>query len=304
MKDDRLVEMRVFRAVADAGGFTAAAHALGVSQPFVSRAINSLERRLGVALIHRTTRGQRLTEEGLRYLASSRRIIDEIEEAEAQLQHDRARPQGDLRVSAPLAFGMDQIGPRLPAFLERYPDVKLHFSLSDTLANLIEGNVDVAIRMGKLQDSSLMSRKLCNLQRVVVASPKYIARHGRPVTPEELTEHNCLMWQKPMDHLNRWPFLIKEELKEFSVRGNFQSSNGLTLTQLCADGVGIMRMAEHVALPAISEGKLKLLLADFQAPDDTAIHAVFLPERELLPRIRVFVDYLVDVFVSPPWYKQ
>lgn len=301
MKDSRLLEMRVFKVVVEAGGFTAAAHALGLSQPFVSQTVTNLEHRLGVRLLHRSTRGRRLTEEGERFLASSTRILDQIEQAEAEISAARQQASGDLRVSAPLAFGLDQVVPRLPAFLAEHPRVVLHLSLSDAVANLIEDNVDVAIRMGRLSMSSLMSRKLCDLQRIVVASPAYLAAHGTPRTPQDLGSHNCLMWEGELDHLNRWPFLTDGSPQFVPVSGNFRSSSGQTLFALCTAGVGIMRLAEHLALPAIASGALVPLLCDHQSQDDTAIHAVFLPERELLPRIRSFVDYLVDVFRRPPW---
>ncbi len=299
MKDDRLVEMRVFRAVAETAGFTAAANLLGVSQPFVSQTVSNLERRLGVQLLHRSTRTQRLTGEGECFLASCKRILQEVEQAESGLKSPE--PAGELRVSAPLAFGIDQVVPRLPAFLEAYPKIKLHLSLSDSLVNLLEDNFDVAIRMGRLQDSSLRSRTLCRLQRIVVASPKYIADHGTPVTPQGLARHNCLLWHAPHDHLNRWPFMINGKPEEIAVQGNFRSSDGSTLVQLCVAGVGVMRLAEHLALPAIRSKTLIPLLSDYQAQDDTAIHALYLPERHLVPRIRAFVEHLTGVFRNPPW---
>jgi len=301
MKDNKLIEMRVFKLVVDTGGFTAAAHALGSSQPFVSQTITNMERRLGVRLLHRSTRGQRLTEEGEQFLASCTRILDDIEQAEAAITSAKGDTSGDLRVSAPLAFGLDQIVPKLPHYLAENPRLNLHLALTDTLANLIEDNVDVAIRMGKLTDSSLKSRKLCDLQRIVVASPAYIARHGMPTTPEALHEHNCLMWEGFQAHLNRWPFLASDQRIHIPVQGNFRSTSGQTLFELCVAGVGIMRLGNHLALPAIEKGILVPVLSDYRAQDDTAFHAVFLPERELLPRIRGFVDYLVEVFRTPPW---
>ncbi len=304
MKDNRLLEMRVFKVVVDAGGFTAAAHVLGLSQPFVSQAITSLEARLGVRLLHRSTRGSRLTEEGERFLASCNRILDEIEQAEAEVSAARLQTSGDLRISAPIAFGLDQIVPRLPVFLADHPRMVLHLALSDAVSNLIEDNVDVAIRMGRLVDSSLKSRKLCDLQRIVVAAPGYLQAHGTPRKPEDLRDHNCLMWEGPLDHLNRWPFLKNGESQTWLARGNFRSTSGQTLFELCMAGVGVMRLAEHLALPAIRSGLLVPLLEDHQARDNTAIHAVFLPERELLPRIRTFVDYLVEVFKQPPWLSE
>lgn len=302
MKDDRLLEMRVFKAVAESGGFTAAANLLGVSQPFVSQTVTGLEKRLGVQLLHRSTRNQRLTSEGEAYLSSARRLLDEIEQAEDLVRSNE--PAGDLRVSAPLAFGLDQVVPQLPGFLDACPKITMHLALSDTLVNLLEDNFDVAVRMGRLQDSALLSRRLCSLQRVVVASPAYIARHGQPVTPHGLTRHNCLLWQAPMDRLNRWPFIVEGVPEEVAVSGTFRSSNGSSLFEMCVAGVGIMRLAEHLALPAIRAGRLVALLGDCQAEDDTAIHAVFLRERKLVPRIRAFVDYLAGAFRQPPWLAE
>lgn len=301
MKDDRLIEMRVFQAVVEAGGFTAAAHVLGVSQPFVSQSVRNLEQRLNVQLLHRSTRTQRLTPEGESFLASCRTVLASIEQAETQLRS--AEPAGDLRISAPRAFGADQIVPLLPGYLAAHPRVRLHLSLSDVLANLIEDNIDVAIRMGRLQDSSLMSRRLCKLQRIVVAAPAYVERHGAPVTPQDLHRHNCLMWEGPLDHLNHWPFLIGDRLQEVAISGSFRTSDGTALFQLCTAGVGIMRLAEHLALPALRGGQLVQLLPQYQAQDDTAIHAVFLPERQLVSRIRSFVNHLVEAFREPPWSR-
>ena len=300
MKDDRLLEMRVFKAVVESGGFTAAANLIGVSQPFVSQTITSLERRLGVQLLHRSTRMHRLTAEGERFLASCNEILAIVEEAEAQIRS--TDPVGDLRISAPHAFGMDQLVPALPGFMKKYPKLRVHFSLSDSNVNLIEDNFDVAIRMGRLQDSSLRSRKLCDLQRTVVAAPRYIAENGQPVTPQGLSRFDCLTWGAPREHLNQWPFMLNGRLEKIAVRGNFHSTDGTTMFQLCVAGMGIMRLAEHMAVPAIRRGDLVPLLSDYRAKDDTAIYAVYLSERQLVPRIRAFIDYFVDVFQDPPWH--
>ncbi|RYE80722.1 MAG: LysR family transcriptional regulator [Oxalobacteraceae bacterium] len=300
MKDDRLLEMRIFKAVVESGGFTAAANFFGVSQSFISQSVTNLERRLGVQLLLRSTRTQRLTNEGERFLAACNVLLNSLEETEAQIRSNE--PTGDLRISAPHAFGMDQLVPALPGFLSKYPKLVVHFSLSDSIVNLIEDNFDVAVRMGRLQDSALRSRKLCDLQRMVVASPRYIAEHGTAVTPQGLVRHTCLMWEPPRDHLNQWPFMINGKQKQIPVQGRFHSSDGTTLYQLCVGGMGIMRLAEHLALPAIRRGELVHLLADYQAKDDTAIYAVYQSERQLVPRIRSFVDYLVEVFREPPWH--
>lgn len=301
MKDDRLIAMRVFQTVVETGGFTAAAHVLGVSQPFVSQTIGRLEESLGVRLLHRTTRGHRLTAEGEIFLRGCSRAIGAVDAAEAEVQRTRELVSGELRVSAPLAFGLDRVVPILPAFMQRHPAVTVSLSLSDELARLVEERVDVAIRMGRLRDSGLVSRRLCDLQRIVVASPDFLARHGRPEHPSDLARFDCLLWQGPQDHLNRWQFVVDGVSATVAVEGRFRSNNGMSLYEMCLAGVGIMRLAEHLARPAIDAGRLVPLLTGFQAADDTALHAVFLPERDLLPRIRAFVDYLVQAYRSPSW---
>lgn len=302
MKDNRLLEMQVFRAVVEHDGFTAAAHALESSQPFISRVIDRLEKRLGAKLIHRTTRKQRLTTEGERYLATCREILTALDDAESNYVNQSV-PTGDIRVSAPLAFGTDQILPLLPNFLATYDRMKVHLSLNDAIVNLIEDNVDVAVRMGRLGDSRLKARKLCDLRRIIVAAPSYIKRYGSPATPEALKDHNCLEWSGAQEHLNRWPFRVRGKRREHIAAGNFRSNNGLSLAAVCFQGVGVMRMAEHLALPSIREGRLVRLLRAFEEHDGTAIHAVYLPERRLSTRVRVFIEYLADAFRTPPWEK-
>lgn len=301
MKDDRLLAMRVFLTVVETGGFTSAAHILDVSQPFVSQTISRLEERLGVQLLHRSTRGQRLTPEGQQFVHACRRAVDAVDAAEAEIQGLRGKVSGDLRVTAPLAFGLDQLVHILPGFLAAHPEIRLNLSLDDNSANLIEDQIDVAIRMGQLRDSSLLSRKLCNLQRVVVASPGYVAEHGKPDAPSALADHNCLLWEGARDHLNRWPFVVDGKAANVAVTGNFRSNNGMSLYTMCLAGSGIMRLAEHLARPAIDQGELVPLLEDYQSVDESAFYLVFLPERDLLPRIRVFIDHLVEHYRTPPW---
>ena len=301
MKDDRLLAMRVFLSVVETGGFTSAAHLLEVSQPFVSQTISRLEDRLGTRLLHRSTRGQRLTREGQQFVDACRRAVDAVDVAEAEIQGLRGKVSGDLRVTAPLAFGLDQLVPILPEFQAAHPGIRLNLSLDDDSANLIEDQIDVAIRMGRLRDSSLVSRKLCNLQRVVVASPEFVTQHGKPCVPAELEDYNCLLWEGARDHLNRWPFVVDGAAVNVSVSGNFRSNNGMSLYPMCLAGSGIMRLAEHLARPALDRGELVPVLEDYQAVDDSAFYLVFLPERDLLPRIRVFVDFLVEHYRSPPW---
>ncbi|MDY8108711.1 LysR family transcriptional regulator [Fulvimarina sp. 2208YS6-2-32] len=301
MKDDRLLEMRVFRSVLETGGFTNAAYALGVSQSFVSQTVRTLERRLGATLLHRSTRGHRLTAEGERFLEAAIAAISAVDKADAEVTCEGMMLAGELRVSAPLAFGLDQIIPLIPEFSASYPDLRLSLTLQDETSDLIGDVIDVAVRMGHLEDSTLISRTLCGLQRIVIASPDYVERNGEPQVPDDLGTFDCLLWQGRHAHLNRWPFEVEGKRQFVTVGGRIRSSNGLTLFELCKDGVGIMRAAEHLARPAIAEGTLVELLADHRADDETAFHIVYLPERQLLPRIRVFVDFMIEKFSSPSW---
>jgi len=301
MKDDRLVEMRIFKAVAETGGFTAAAVWLGVSQPMVSRAIVSLEKRLGCKLLHRSTRQQRLTHEGERFLTLVARVLDTLEKAESEIRSED--PHGALYVSAPMAFGLDQVARCLPGFLQACPRLSVHLSLTDSVVNLIDSHVDVAIRMGRLQDSTLISRKLCDLQRIIVASPAYLERHGVPVTPASLEsgQHQCLLWEGMNKHLNRWPLRIDGRIEHFEARGSFHTDNGSVLYELCVAGMGIMRCAEHMALPAIRRGDLVEVLGDYNVRDELAIYAVYLHSNRDVPRVRAFVNHCVRFFAQPDW---
>lgn len=301
MKDERLLEMRVFRTVVETGGFTSAAHGLGVSQPFVSQTIQRLEARLGAKLLHRTTRGHRLTAEGERFLETARRVIDLVEQAEADWQRGEAQVEGHLRVSAPIAFGLDRVTPHMPDFLNRHPNLSIDLRLTDDQESLIDDRIDVAIRMGALPDSSLMHRRLCGLQRIIVAAPDLVARYGEPRGVEDLSAMPCLAWDGSRDHLNRWKFVQDGETVTFRAASRFRSNQGMTLFQMCLAGVGVMRMAEHLARPAIARGHLVQLMSAITVRDDGAIHAVFLPDQHLVPRIRSFIDFMADAFRDPDW---
>jgi DNA-binding transcriptional LysR family regulator len=293
--------MRVFKAVAELGGFTAAASALSATQPFVSRTIKSLEQRLGITLLRRSTRHLRLTPEGEDFLASANKILGDLDAMEASLSSGRSELSGEIRLTAPTNFGVDQIAPLLPGFFARHPRIRINLALTDTVVDVLDGGFDIAIRMGRLQDSMLLSRKLAPLQRIVVASPVYVRQHGEPACPGDLASHNCLRWDAPLEHLNHWPFVVDGKKVSIPVSGNFQAGSGVAVAIMCTGHVGISRMAEHLALPLIRRGELVPLLTPYQPVDDAGIYAVFVRERFVHPRIRAFVDYLVESFEVPPW---
>ncbi|WP_197911723.1 substrate binding domain-containing protein [Kineobactrum salinum] len=179
--------------------------------------------------------------------------------------------------------------------------MSINLSLSDTIADLFDDRFDLAVRMGHLKDSTLACKKLADLQRIVVASPEYINQHGTPKHPNDLLHHNCLRWDGPLKHLNTWPFTIDGKEVSITVDGNFQCISGIASTYMCLAHLGIGRMAEHLALPAIDRGELVPLLQEFQARDDLGIYLVFMKERVLPPRIRAFVDFVTDHFKNPSW---
>ncbi|GGK20970.1 transcriptional regulator [Salinarimonas ramus] len=293
--------MRVFQAVVATGGFGAAANALGVSQPFASQTIQRLEARLGTRLLHRTTRGHRLTEDGERFLDAARRVLEAVEAAEAEWQRSDAQVEGLLRVSVPIALGLDRITPLMPAYLERHPKVSLDLRLTDDVENLIDARIDLAVRMGRPTDSSLMHRRLCGLQRIVVATPELVARFGMPKRPADLARMPCVAWDGSREHLNRWKFVEDGEIVTFHAESRFRSNQGMSLYLMCLGGFGVMRVAEHLARPAVADGRLVQLLADRLLVDNTEIYALFLPDRRIVPRIRSFVEFMVEAFREPDW---
>ena len=289
----------MFQAVADAGGFTAAATQLGVSQSAVSRAVLRLEQRLGTSLLHRSTRRVRLTDEGHVFLQACRRVLEDVAEAERSVTSDQ-QPVGTLRVSAAVLWGLDPLVTLLPEFTSRHPKIGVHLSLTDRHVDLIEEKVDVAIRVGRLADSSLIARKIGEMRRVIVASPAYIAEKGRPKTPDDLLNHDCLLWDEEHDDLNRWPFEANGVVRHINVRGRIMSNNAQALYQLAIMGAGIFRMLEYRARPFIRRGELVPLFERSHHEKAIPVHALYLRTNMAKPRIRVFTDFLIEKCAGYP----
>lgn len=301
MINDRLWQMEVYCAVVDAGGFMAAAQRLGVSQSAVSKTLRALEDRLGAVLLNRNTRGHVVSLEGKQYLANCRKVLELVESVEDDLTSEKLDASGQLKISVPMSFGLDQISPIIPIFMEKNPDLSIELSVTDRVENIIDGQIDIAIRMGELKDSTLIGRRLCSLDRIVVASPEYLKKNGIPKSPSELCNHNCLMWKGNANHLNTWPFNNKGSRSTVRIGGNFQSNNGMALIAACLEGVGIMRIAEHVAVPLLKTGKLVQLLVSYHLPDDQAFYIVFQREKQNLTRVRNFIEFCIQEFRTPNW---
>ena len=297
---DHASEMAAFVRVVDSKGFSAAAEGLGLTPSAVSKLVTRLETRLGVRLLQRTTRALHLTEEGEVFYAAAQRIVGEIETLEDQITGHSGTPQGLLRVTTSLAFASHQLAPVLSEFLARHPLVQLDLLPTDRVIDMVEEGVDIAIRIGRLADTSFMARKIGEDKRLICAAPSYLARHGTPRRPEELARHNCIV-SRERAYLNRWPFKIDGQVSEIEVGGRVAISEGEMQMQLALQGIGIARLTRLTLARAIRDGALVPLLDDFSADEPVAIHAVYPHRRHLAAKVPAFVNFLIEKFTPPPW---
>jgi DNA-binding transcriptional LysR family regulator len=297
-------EMKAFVRAVELGGFSAAARDLDLTPSALSKLTTRLEDRLGVRLMNRTTRKLALTPEGEAYFASAKRILAEIAEAEAEVTQFATRPKGLLRVNVGVAFGLHQLAPALPRFLDRYPEIELDISVTDRLVDLVEEGADVAIRNGVLRDSSLVARKICDLHRVICASPLYLKRHGTPRVPHDLAGHNCISISGA-PQLRRWPFDVVVDgartVEHIEVRGNVSANNAETLLQLAATGLGIIRLTDVIVGDGIRAGWLTPILTDSHHVEPVPLSAVYPQGKHKSPRVAAFVNFLVEHFADAPW---
>lgn len=292
--------MRVFVTAVDACGFTAAADRLELSPSAVSKIVARLEDRLGVRLLHRTTRRLGLTPEGEAYLAGARFILAEIDEIEAAVGQSSTRPKGLLRVNSGTAFAVQQLMPALPAFLERYPEITVTIDVTDRVIDLYGEQADVAIRTGPLKDGSLMARRITDIERVICASPTYLARHGTPTAPEDLASHQCLLISEE-PALARWPFRGPGGQRTIEVRGRAIVGFAVAVARLAVAGAGIARLADLVVADAIRSGELVPLLEDQHLVEPVPLSAVYPDGRHRSPKVRVFTEFLIERFRHAPW---
>jgi DNA-binding transcriptional LysR family regulator len=297
---DHASEMAAFVRVVDSNGFSAAAPVLGLSPSAVSKLVTRLETRLGVRLLQRTTRALHLTQEGEVFYAAAKRIVGEIEALENQIVGESGTPSGVLRVTTSLAFATHQLAPVLSEFLARYPLVQFELLPTDRVIDMVEEGIDVALRIGRLADTSFMARKIGEDKRLICAAPSYLARHGTPQRPEDLARHNCIV-SRDHAYLNRWSFKVDDRIVEIDVRGRVAVSEGEAQMQLALQGVGIVRLTRLTLAQAIREGSLVPLLGAFSAEEAVAIHAVYPHRRHLAPKVPAFVNFLIEKFTPPPW---
>jgi DNA-binding transcriptional LysR family regulator len=293
-------EMAIFQRVAERGSFAGAAQDVGLSPSAVAKLITRLEGRLGARLINRTTRHLALTAEGETYLERTREILAAIESAEADIGSARLSPRGHLRVHALPFIAVRHLVPVLPDFLMRCPQVTLDFMVTNRIVDVVGENLDISLRMGGLNDSTLVARKIADLPRIVCASPSYLARHGRPVKPADLAHHSCLTLSRNPGSAT-WPFRVDGQLVQVDVKGPVSADSTDMLVGLAIEGAGILRLSEHVVGEAIEKGQLEPILQDVQDPEKYPLWALLPPGRNQAPKVRAFLDFLLGRIGSTPW---
>jgi DNA-binding transcriptional LysR family regulator len=291
---DRLTGMAVFARVVEAHSFTAAARQLGMSKSAVSKAVAGLEDRLGARLLNRTTRRLSLTEVGRAFYERSARVVAEAEEAELAVTRLQGAPRGTLRVSAPVSFGILHLGPALPRFMERYPEVRLDIDFADRFVDLLDEGYDLAVRIGNLPDSSLVARRLAESRFVVCAAPGYWDRRGRPERPQDLAGHGCVTYAYHATPAE-WAFDGPEGRIAVRVDGALRSNNGDVARQVALAGLAVVRLPAFIVGPDLAAGRLEAVLIDYE-PSPVGVFAVYPHNRHLSAKVRAFVDFLVERF--------
>lgn len=292
--------MLAFVRAVDSGGFSAAARELDLTPSALSKLVTRLEERLGVRLLNRTTRHLQLTSEGEAFFKRSQAILAALDEAEAEVANAGASPRGLLRMHCGSGFGLHQLAPALPRFFKQYPGVSVEILTSDLPPEMVGECFDLAIRAGKLEDSSLVARHICNLERVICAAPAYLEEHGIPRVPEDLLSHNCLGITR-LPALRRWPFTTPAGVCMVNVSGTVAANNAETVLQLALAGVGITRLTDVTVGAALQSGRLVPILTDCHHVEPVPLYAIYPGGRHAAPKVRVMVEFLLQEFGNAPW---
>ena len=285
-----LLSLQTFVRIADGGSLSAAARATGRSLPAISRSLVQLEADLGVRLLHRTTRRIHLTDAGVQYLERCRRILAEVDDANASVSNLDRSLAGPITLTAPILFGQLHIAPVVTEFLGLHPEVSVSLMLSDALSNIVEEGIDLAVRIGRLQDSGLVARKLGEVRRVVCAAPAYLKRRGTPKTPKDLANHSCLQFGA-LSPTPYWEFHEAGKPRQVRVQGNFSSNQGAPVIEAARAGLGIVFVLSYQVQELVAKGELRVVLQAYEAPPIPV--SVILPSGRLQPaRVRALADFL------------
>ena len=299
---DRFQEMQAFVTVVDCGSFVGAADALATSKAAISRYVSELEQRLGVRLLHRTTRKLSMTDEGIAFYARCTDLLQALDEAESELHTRTGQATGTLRVTAPVTFGVLHLAPLWGQFLSANPKVLLDVSLSDKTVDLVEDGFDVAIRIARAPHPTLIGRQLASTRMVLCASPAYLAQHGTPVLPQELAAHTVMAYTywTPKDE---WEFTRADGRKEtVKVRPRLHANSGDTCVAAALAHQGIVYQPDFLVYQALRAGTLVPLLDDY-LPLEMGVYALYTSRRQLPLRLRYLIDFLVDAFAAPAWQQ-
>jgi len=297
---DTLTAMKVFCSVVENDSLAGASRTLNVSPSVVSKQLSGLEDRLGVRLLNRTTRRVSLTEVGSAYYERCKRILADVDEAEIAVSQAHSAPRGLLKLTAPTTFAHRHVAPHLPEFLDRYPEVEVQLLVNDRVVDLVDEGIDLAIRIAQLKDSSLIARKLAVNHRMLVASPDYLNKWGQPATPDQLSDHSLITYA-PGNPINDWHFMIDNQQKILRAKGTLAMNNGDSVLQTVLAGGGLAMLAAFMAGEHVKSGKLVTLLEEY-VREDVPIYAVYPSGRHLSPKVRAFVDFLVDLYNPTPYW--
>ncbi len=301
---DFFAAISAFRAVVEENGFAPAARRMGLATSSLTRQVNNLENRIGAQLLNRSTRGVTLTDAGQQYLAHISVVLDALDDANRNISEAGGKPRGRLRVSLPVVFAAMHVAPTMGLFLRQYPDIKLDFRLNDGFVNLVEERIDVAIRIGPLDTASLIARKLAPNRRLICASPDYLGELGHPTHPADLREHNCLCFLFS-DGVTTWHFEKGEEKLSVHVSGPIVADNSEVLRQSAINGAGLVLLPSWLVGEDVKAGRLVPVMKDWTVGHreaDSAIHAVYLPNRKGSQKVSAFVTHIAKHFGSPPYW--
>jgi DNA-binding transcriptional LysR family regulator len=296
-----LDDLKLFVRIARLGSISAAARDLGLTPAGASARLAAFERRLGARLLHRTTRQATPTVDGLAFLPHAEHVLDAADSARAALGREQVAPRGTLRVAAPASFARMHIVPQLPDFCARYPDLALDLRISDSVVDLVEGAFDVAVRYAELGDSTFIARRLAPDRRVLVASPEYLRRRGRPSIPDDLAEHACLV----VGTLDLWTFMSADRKPiERRVSPILRINDGEAVRNAACAGLGIAWMATWCAADELRSGELVPALPEFPLVSTQTLWALYPSSRELAPKVRAFIDWMVDRIGPEPYWDR
>ena len=302
---DRLDDIGLFLRVLDLGSISSAARSLDLSVAVASQRLQRLEKQLGVRLLHRTTRRLHATPEGAALAERGRTLVEDLETLTTELRRSSADVSGTLRMTASASFGRQYLSPLLPEFLARYPNVRISVDLSDAMKDPVSSGFDLAIRIGALEDSTLVARRIAPNRRVLCASPDYLAKHGTPSAPTDLASHECLVLVGSQGRQDIWR-MIDHNGREIAVRvgGRFECNLGEVLRDAAVGGLGIALHSTWHVCEDLKSGRLRQVLPHYRLAE-SGIHAL-MPQRRLVPlRVRAFVEFLVEKFGdTPPWDRE